>query len=153
MIRRTAPGVSENRLAGSFGQSQNEAVQSPGGDAMTILRVLSNLRVVLAFVAALVFVAPAAAMSFSDISGKWCGETTDYTFSRSQLTVTFHNGSPTKRFKVESYDMLDDTIKMHWVDGSGEKVFTDFSEFSRDRTYMAQQKNEVGPRRPFRRCK
>jgi hypothetical protein len=144
-------GAGGDRLAGRKSPFQNTPVQVLGGDVMSILRVSLSLAVVSA-VAVLAFVAPAAALSFSDLSGKWCGETTNYTFSRNQLTVTFHNGAPTRRFKVDSYDMLDDTIKMHWVDGKGEKVFTDFSEFSRDRTYMAQQKNEVGPRRPFRRC-
>ncbi len=94
----------------------------------------------------------AAALAFKDISGKWCGLTTNYVFSRNSLTVTFHDRSPTRKFEVTSYDYLGDTIKMHWV-SKGEKLFTDFSEFSADNRTMAQQKNDAGPRRPFRRCK
>ena len=87
---------------------------------------------------------------FKDIAGKWCGLTTNYTFSCNTLVVTFHNGSPTKRFTVTSYEYLGDTVKMHWED-KGEKLFTDFSEFTDDGT-MAQQKNASGPRRPYHRC-
>lgn len=97
-------------------------------------------------------VTQAAALSFKDIAGKWCGTTSNYTFARDTLTVTFHDGTPMRRFKVTGYEYPGGTIKMHW-ENKGEKLFTDFSEFSPDRRTMAQQKNEAGPRRPFRRCK
>ena len=97
-------------------------------------------------------VTQAAALAFKDIAGKWCGETSNYTFARATLTVTFKNGTPPRSFKVTGYEYLDGTIKMHW-ENKGEKLFTDFSEFSADHRAMAQQKNEAGPRRPFRRCK
>ena len=96
-------------------------------------------------------VADASALSFKNIAGKWCGETTNYRFNRDSLTVVFLNGSPTKKFKVTSYEYLGNTIKMHW-ENKDKKLFTDFSEFSTDGRFMAQQKNEAGPRRPFRRC-
>lgn len=98
------------------------------------------------------FIAEAAALTFKNISGKWCGLTTNYVFRPDSLTVTFHDGTPTRKFKVTSYEYLGDTIKMHWVN-KGENLFTDFSEFSADGRSMAQQKNEAGPRRPFRRCR
>lgn len=94
----------------------------------------------------------AVALSFKSIAGKWCGLTTNYVFAQKSLTVTFHDGSPTRKFEVTDYEYLGDTVKMHWVN-KGEKLFTDFSEFSADGRTMAQQKNEAGPRRPFRRCK
>ena len=95
-------------------------------------------------------VADASALSFKNIAGKWCGETTNYRFNRDSLTVVFLNGSPTKKFKVTSYEYLGDTVKMHWINKGA--TYTDFSEFSADGRTMAQQKNEAGPRRPFRRC-
>jgi hypothetical protein len=94
----------------------------------------------------------AIALSFSDIAGKWCGLTTNYIFTRNSLTVVFHDGTPTRQFKVTSYEYLGETVKMHW-ESKGEKLYTDFSEFSADNRFMAQQKNEAGPRRPFKRCK
>jgi hypothetical protein len=99
------------------------------------------------------FATEAIALSYKDIAGRWCGQTTNYVFARNALTVTFHSGGRTRRFKVTSYEYLGDTIKMHWQDDKGEKLFTDFSDFSRDGRTMAQRKNEAGPRRPFRRCR
>ncbi len=96
-------------------------------------------------------VAEASALSFKNIVGKWCGETTNYQFTRDSLTVVFLSGSPTRKFKVTGYEYIGDTVKLHWIN-KGEKTFTDFSEFSADGRTMAQQKNEVGPRRPFYRC-
>lgn len=106
-----------------------------------------------AFLAAILlagFSGGAYALAFKDIAGKWCGLTTNYTFSRDTLVVSFHDGSPTRRFKVTSYEYLGAIVKMHWI-SKDEKLFTDFAEFTNDGT-MAQQKNEAGPRRPFHRC-
>ncbi len=94
--------------------------------------------------------AASARTILKDIAGKWCGECTNYTFNRDTLVVVFHSGSPTKRFTVTNYEYLDDIVKMHWVN-KGKELFTEFSEFSDDGT-MAQQKNDVGPRRLFHRC-
>jgi len=93
----------------------------------------------------------AHALAFKNIAGKWCGETTNYTFSRDTLVVVFHDGSPTKRFKVTSYEYSGGNVTMHWLN-KGEKLFTDFNEFSADGRTMVQIKNKVGPRRPFHRC-
>lgn len=98
------------------------------------------------------FAGQAAALSFKDIAGLGCGLNTNYNFAPHQLTVTFHDRSPARRFKVNSYDYLPGTIKMHW-ENNDKKLFTDFSEFSPDGLTMAQQANENGPRRPFKRCK
>jgi hypothetical protein len=40
---------------------------------------------------------------------------------------------------------------MYWF-WKGEKLYTEFSEFSADHRTMAQQEGESGPRRVFRRC-
>ena len=93
----------------------------------------------------------AHALALKNIAEKWCGEATDYTFSSDTLVVDFNNGSPPRKFKITSYEYIGDTVKMHWIN-KGEETFTDFSEFSADGRTMAQQKNEVGPRRPFQRC-
>lgn len=90
-------------------------------------------------------------LSFRSIAGKWCGVTTNYEFSRDLLIVVFLDHSPTKRFKVTSYDYSSDKIVMHWLNND-EKLYTEFSEFSSDGRNMAQVKSTVGPRRPFHRC-
>lgn len=108
--------------------------------------------VFLSAIVSMALAAPAVALTFKDIAGKWCGSVSNYTFWRDSLTVTFRDGTPTRRFKVTSYEYLGDTIKIHW-ENKGEKLFTDFSEFSADGRSMAQQKNEAGPRRPYSRCR
>jgi hypothetical protein len=90
-------------------------------------------------------------LSFQNIAGKWCGLTTNYEFSRDLLIVTFLDHSPTKRFTITSFDYTDDKIVMHWL-SNGEKLYTEFSEFSSNGRNMAQVKSNVGPRRPFHRC-
>ena len=63
----------------------------------------------------------------------------------------FHDGTPSRRLKVGSYDYRDDKVVMYWS-YKGQKLYTEFSEFSADGRTMAQQEGESGPRRAFRRC-
>jgi hypothetical protein len=113
--------------------------------------MISVRSVVLAFVVLAGFIGAADALTFQDLAGKWCGTTTNYEFSSNLLVVTFHDGAPTRKFEVTSYEYNGDVITMHWV-GGGEKLFTEFSEFTADHRKMAQVKSKVGPRRPFHRC-
>jgi hypothetical protein len=95
--------------------------------------------------------AQARKLAFPDISGKWCGEITDYTFARTALTVHFHNGSKKRVWKVKKYDFSDTWINVVWGFGGN----TVFGEFSENGKAMAQQPNtsgDKGPRRPFHRC-
>jgi len=93
----------------------------------------------------------AGAMTFNDIAGQWCGEVTDDTFTPQTLTVKFHNGNPTKVFKVTKYTYTNDSVSMHWKSSDDKEFVTTFAEFTNDGT-MAQQKNDAGPRRQFKRC-
>jgi len=95
--------------------------------------------------------AAAAALSFKDISGRWCSEAGDYNFSRDTPAAKFHDGTPTRKFKVTSYEYTSDTVTMYWL-YKREKLYTEFSEFSTDGRTMVQLKGESGPRREFRRC-
>jgi hypothetical protein len=93
----------------------------------------------------------AQALSFDDISGKWCGSVSSYTFAPGLLTVVLYSDSTPRRYKIDSYKYEDDVITVNWV-RDDDKLFTKFSEFSRDDRFMVQQPNEAGPRREFRRC-
>ena len=93
----------------------------------------------------------AKALSFKDISGKWCSEAGDYDFRPDMLIAKFHDRTPTRRLKVSDYDYRDDKIVMYWF-WKGEKLYTEFAEFGADRRTMAQQEGQSGPRRVFRRC-
>jgi hypothetical protein len=118
--------------------------------------VTSRLRNIALFAVTIAAIAigadrPAAAMSFEDISGKWCGSVSSYTFTPGKLVVVLYSGNQRHEYKVDDYQYDEGSITVNWV-RDGEKLFTKFSEFSGDDRFMAQQQNNAGPRREFRRC-
>jgi hypothetical protein len=94
---------------------------------------------------------PAAALGFEDISGKWCGSVSSYTFTPGKLIVTLYADNARYEYKIDDYQYEEGSITVNWV-RNGEKLFTKFSEFSGDDRFMAQQQNNAGPRREFKRC-
>jgi hypothetical protein len=94
---------------------------------------------------------PAAALNFEDISGKWCGSVSSYTFTPSKLIVILYSDKSRREYKVDDYQYEEGSVTVNWQ-RNGEKLFTKFSEFSGDDKFMAQQQNNAGPRREFRRC-
>ena len=93
----------------------------------------------------------AQALSFNDISGKWCGSVSSYTFAPGQLTVVLYADNQPRRYKIENYQYEADIITVNWIRDT-DKLFTKFGEFSSDDRLMVQQENDAGPRREFRRC-
>lgn len=90
-------------------------------------------------------------INFERIEGRWCGDITDYKFTRQRLTVTFQKDGTHRVLEVERIDSGDGWINFIWKSGGN----TVFSEFSRDGKSMAQDANkggDNGPRREFRRC-
>jgi len=82
-------------------------------------------------------IAHAMALSFKDISGKWCSKDGDYNFRPDMLIAKFHDRTPTRRLKVSSYDYSADKITMYWS-WKGQKLYTEFSEFSPNGRAMTQ---------------
>ena len=116
----------------------------------------SNLRAIALFavtIAALAVAAirPAAALTFEDISGKWCGSVSSYTFTPGKLIVLLYSDNSRREYKINDYEYEEGAITVNW-ERDGEKLFTKFSEFSGDARFMAQQQNNAGPRREFKRC-
>ncbi len=97
-------------------------------------------------------VADASAFTYNSIAGRWCGEGLTYTFTTGQLTVEFSNGTPTRYFRIVRYRYPSAMVVIDWINTDGKEVHTDFTEFSANGQFMAQQPNDVGPRRPFHRC-
>jgi hypothetical protein len=93
----------------------------------------------------------AAALTFDDIAGKWCGSVSSYTFTVSRLIVVLYSDNSRREYKVDDYQYEDDAVTVNWQ-RDGDKLFTRFSEFSADNKFMAQQQNKAGPRREFKRC-
>src|SRR5260370_22028286 len=96
-------------------------------------------------------VAEAAALSFKNISGKWCSEAGDYNFSRSTLVARFHDGTPTRRLKITSYEYSGDTVTMYWLYNGG-KLYTEFRGFGAARRPLAHLEGENRPPRPVYPC-
>ncbi len=117
----------------------------------------SNLRNLALFAATTAAIAlgaarpAAAAMTFEDISGKWCGSVSSYTFTPGKLIVVLYADNSRYEYKIDDYRYEEGSITVNW-ERNGEKLFTKFSEFSGDDRFMAQQQNDAGPRREFKRC-
>jgi len=93
----------------------------------------------------------AVALSFEDISGRWCGSVSSYTFTPSTLIVDIYADNSRREYPIEGYRYDDDVITVNWQ-RNGDKLFTKFSEFDAAERTMVQQPNDAGPRRAFRRC-
>jgi len=117
-------------------------------------RLLAHLRSILV-VAILAAIAGAAAdarsLSARALYGKWCTSGGTEEFDDNYLTAITRSGTR-HRFKIRRYEVSDDIVTVHWNNGKGEEVSTDFGEFSEDRSRMVQMRNEEGPRREFHRC-
>jgi hypothetical protein len=98
--------------------------------------------------------AQARELSYTDILGRWCGDSADYDFTPQALTVIFHAGNASKPLRVQRYEFSESWV-MIWWERDGKLLSTAFAEFSADRSTMVQLANtsgDYGPRRVFRRC-
>jgi hypothetical protein len=93
----------------------------------------------------------AVALSFDDISGRWCGSVSSYTFTSSTLVVDIYVDHSHREYPIDSYQYQGDVITVNWQ-RDGDKLFTRFGEFNAMERTMVQQPNDAGPRREFRRC-
>jgi hypothetical protein len=104
----------------------------------------------------------AAEVSFDDLVGRWCGEITDYKFSKDTLDVTFHKGG-SKMLKIAKVTVRNDqSINIDWV-GERADATTNNTIFrlEGDRTLIqlpnvddsGKPEGDKGPRREFHRCK
>ena len=114
-----------------------------------MLRIVFGL-----MISALLASTPATAqdLKIDDLVGRWCGESSNYIFTRSALTVKFFDGRRDVVWKIDRVETSPDWINVIWKPPRGNTVFT---EFSKDRNSMAQAQNtsgDMGPRRPYRRC-
>lgn len=113
------------------------------------------LRAIIA--AAIVAIAAAAAfneaqaLSARSLYGKWCTAGGSEEFDDNYLTAIPRSGER-HRFRISEYEVVRNTVTVYWTNGKGERVSTDFGEFSTDGKRMVQMRNESGPRREFRRC-
>ena len=91
-------------------------------------------------------------LTYANILGGWCGDTTDYMFTRSALTVTFHSDGSTRVLKVKNYEFSPTRINVIWLDG-GNTIFGDYNRSRRSMAQLPNSEGDKGPRRPFHRCR
>jgi hypothetical protein len=89
-----------------------------------------------------------------DLMGKWCGDVSDYVFTRDKLTVQMHAGG-TRVLKIRSIDAGDGWVRVNWDMPDRKDPNTVFYDFNATRTRMAQHANDsgdMGPRYNYKRC-
>ena len=106
---------------------------------------------VIVVIAAIAVFSEAQALSARSLYGKWCTAGGSEEFGDTSLIAIPRSGER-HRFRIREYEVGRDAVTVHWTNGKGEHVSTDFGEFSADGKRMVQLRNEEGPRREFRRC-
>ena len=92
----------------------------------------------------------ARSLAYEDILGKWCGDSSTYTFDREKLTVRLYNGGQNVLW-VLRHESSATWLNILWRPPHVNTVF----EFSPDRQTIVQPatRDGKGPRRVFRRCR
>lgn len=101
-------------------------------------------------------VARAEDVELADIKGRWCSDTSDYTFSSTQLHVVLHSGKTPKHgnyLKIAGTDVNGDRITVKWKpEKPGNSTEFELSKNRRELVQLPQSEGDKGPRRVFHRC-
>jgi hypothetical protein len=98
----------------------------------------------------------AADVELADVLGRWCGDTSTYVFSRTQLSVTLTSGKTPKHgpvLKIAGVTPKGSHINIHWKpEKPGNSTDFELSDNRRELVQKQQTKGDKGPRRVFHRC-
>jgi hypothetical protein len=97
---------------------------------------------------------PAANLTITDLTGKWCSDVVNYTFSTTRLDVQLHTGQTAKHGNFQQIFKVDgspEQIDIYWVPYSKDN-FTRFTFESGALIQVQQTEGDKGPRRVFHRC-
>jgi uncharacterized caspase-like protein/SH3-like domain-containing protein len=94
----------------------------------------------------------------ASILGSWCSD--NVRFRLTETSWKFHMADGYEvTFPVNRYELLDDTIKVHWRDNKNLPTVTEFGQFSSDQDNLVQIRGRIEPggdwhyyNRPFGRC-
>jgi hypothetical protein len=101
--------------------------------------------------AAVLAASPVRALSFKDISGKWCTVAGSSQFTEKAIIVRKSDGGRIE-LKIDHYDYADDAITVYWLTPDKSMTSTTYGDFGADGRTMAQLATSDGPRREHRRC-
>jgi hypothetical protein len=95
-------------------------------------------------------------IELADILGRWCGDTSTYVFSRSELSVTLFSGRTPKHgpvLKIAGVESKGSHINVQWKpEKPGNSTDFELSDNRRELVQIQQTKGDKGPRRVFHRC-
>jgi hypothetical protein len=93
---------------------------------------------------------PAKALSFRDISGRWCSDDGNYRFTRSRLHTVRADTGVRRNLKVYEYFFSEKSFRVVWLDERQMPTVTNYAEF--DGRRMVQLPTIRSSRRELRRC-
>jgi hypothetical protein len=98
----------------------------------------------------------AADVEFDDLIGRWCGDTSTYVFSRSQLAVTLTSGKTPKhgpKLQIAGVSAKGSRVTVKWKpEKPGNSTEFELSDKRRELVQVQQTKGDKGSRRVFHRC-
>jgi hypothetical protein len=115
------------------------------------------MRKFLAMAVIILGASPAAAdLSIDDLVGRWCGDTSRYVFTRTELDVTLLDGQTPKHgpvLEILRVDVKADKIEVSWKpDRLGNSTAFKLSADKRQLIQQSQTEGDKGPKRIFKRC-
>lgn len=115
------------------------------------------MRKLLALVIVIMAASPAAAdLSIDDLVGRWCGDTSRYVFTRTELDVTLLDGQTPKHgpvLEILRVDVKADKIELSWKpDRPGNSTAFKLSADKQQLIQQSQTEGDKGPKRIFKRC-
>jgi hypothetical protein len=116
-----------------------------------------TMRKFLALAVIILTASPAAAdLSIDDLVGRWCGDTSQYKFTRTQLNVTLLNGKKPKHgpvLEILRVDVKADKIELSWKpDRRGNSTAFKLSTDKQQLIQQSESEGDKGPKRIFKRC-
>ncbi len=95
-------------------------------------------------------------VTIGDLVGRWCGDKTNYTFSRTDMIVTPLGSSQLTHpphWDIDKVEAKDNQIQVFWKPAKpGNSTAFELSGNRRTLTQLPQTEGDKGPRRVFHRC-
>jgi hypothetical protein len=95
-------------------------------------------------------------VTIGDLVGRWCGDKTNYTFSRTDMTVTPLGSSQLTHpphWQIDKVEAKDKQIQVFWKPARpGNSTAFELSSDKRTLIQLPQTEGDKGPRRVFHHC-
>jgi len=123
---------------------------------MSVMRMMAKTALGVAMAMLISHAAAARDISIGDIVGRWCGDRSNYTFSRSDMIVTPKGGAKLTHpphWLIDKVESDGNRIEVFWKPARpGNSTAFELSGNKRDLVQQPQSEGDKGPRRAFHRC-